>query len=182
MQPIFARGTSRTLQRLKTLRQEAQTDKAPRVALRLQAIMLSVQRQTTGEIAQGLQVDRTRVHAWIGAWNEHGEDGLLEGHRSGRPARLSSTQRERLADILDSGPVAHGLNTGVWTSPLIAQIIAEEFDVNYHPGHVRHLLRQLNFSVQRPKTRLVQADPQKQNRWIRYTRPNLKKTPGKKGR
>ena len=182
MQPLFAHGNSRTLQRLKTLRQAAQTDKAPRVALRLQAIMLSVQRQTSGQIAQGLQVDRTRVHAWIGAWNAYGDEGLLEGHRSGRPAQLSATQREQLADILDSGPVAYGLNTGVWTSPLISQIIEEEFEVSYHPGHVRHLLKQLNFSVQRPKTRLVQADPKKQNRWIRYTHPNLKKTPGAKGR
>ena len=99
MQPIFARGNSRTLQRLKVLRQEAQTDKAPRVALRLQAIMLSVQKLTTGQIAQGLQVDRTRVHAWIGAWNEYGEEGLLEGHRSGRPARLDARQWEQLADI-----------------------------------------------------------------------------------
>ena len=182
MQPIFAQGNSRTLQRLKTLRQEAQTDKAPRVALRLQAIMLSVQGQTTGQIAQGLQVDRTRVHAWVGAWNEYGEEGLLEGHRSGRPAQLNAPQWEQLADILDSGPVAQGLNTGGWTSPLIAQIIQEEFDVHYHPGHVRHLLKRLDFSVQRPKTRWVQADPQKQNRWIRYTHPNLKKTPGAKGR
>ena len=182
MQPIFARGNARTLQRLKVLRQVAQTDQAPRVALRLEAIMLSVQGQTSGQIAQGLQVDRTRVHAWIGAWNVYGDEGLLEGHRSGRPAQLSATQREQLADILDSGPVAYGLNTGVWTSPLISQIIEEEFEVSYHPGHVRHLLKQLNFSVQRPKTRLVQADPKKQNRWIRYTHPNLKKTPGAKGR
>jgi transposase len=159
MQPIFARGNARTLQRIKVLRQAAQTDKAPRVALRLEAIMLSLKGQTTGQIAQGLQVDRTRVHAWIGAWNEHGDEGLLEGHRSGRPALLSATQREQLADILDSGPVAHGLNTGVWTSPLIAQVIAEEFDVRYHPGHVRHLLKGLNFSVQRPKTRLSRPTP-----------------------
>jgi len=182
MQPIFAQGNSRTLKRLKTLRRQAQTEKAPRVALRLEAIMLSVQGQTTGRIAQGLQVDRTRVHAWIGAWNDYGDEGLLEGHRSGRPAELKAAQREHLSDILDSGPVAHGLNTGVWTSPLIAQIIEEEFAVRYHPGHVRRLLKQLNFSVQRPKTRLVQADPKKQNRWIRYTHPNLKKTPGAKGR
>jgi len=40
MQPIFARGNSRTLQRLKALLQEAQTDSATRVVLRLQAIML----------------------------------------------------------------------------------------------------------------------------------------------
>ena len=182
MQPIFARGNSRTLQRLKALRQAAQTDRATRVALRLEAIMLSVQGLTTGHIAGALQVDRTRAHAWIGAWNQHGEEGLLEGHRSGRPAQLSASQREQLADILDSGPVAHGLNTGVWTSPLIAQVIAEEFAVSYHPGHVRNLLKGLNFSVQRPKTRLVQAYPKKQNRWIRFTHPNLKKTPGVKAR
>ena len=137
--------------------------------------MLSVQGQTTGQIAQVLQVDRTRVHAWIGAWNEHDALGLLEGHRSGRPAELSAAQREHLADILDSGSVAYGLNTGVWTSPLIAQIIEDEFDVQYHPGHVRRFLAQMSFSVQRPKTRLVQADPKKQNRWIRYTHPHLKK-------
>ena len=143
--------------------------------------LLSVQGQTTGQIAQGLQVDRTRVHAWIGAWNDYGDEGLREGHRSGRPALLSAPQREHLADILDSGPVAHGLNTGVWTSPLSAPRIAEEFDVSCHPGHVRRLLKQLDFSGQRPKTRLVQADPQKQNRWIRYTHPNLKKRPARRG-
>jgi transposase len=181
MQPIFAHGNARTLRRLKALRQQAQSEKATRVALRLEAIMLSVQGQASGQIAQGLQIDRTRVHAWIGAWNEYGDQGLLEGHRSGRPAQLDATQRERLGDILDSGPVAYGLNTGVWTSPLIAEIIAAEFSVRYHPGHVRRLLKQIDFSVQRPKTRLIQADPKKQNRWIRYTHPNLKKTPKKKG-
>lgn len=179
---VFARGDARTLQRLKRLRQQAQTDKAPRVALRLQAVMLSVQGQTTGQIAQGLQVDRTRVHVWIGAWNQHREEGLLEGHRQGRRPKLDAAQRERLQDLLESGPVAYGLNTGVWTSPLLAQIIAEEFRVEYHPGHVRRLLGQLGFSVQRPTTRLVQADPRKQNRWIRYTHPNLKKKPEPRGR
>ena len=182
MPTVFARGDTRTLRRLKTLRQAAQTDKAPRVALRLQAIMLSVQGRTTGQIAQGLQVDRTRVHAWIGAWNQYRETGLLEGHRSGRPPRLDPTQRERLEDLVESGPVAYGLTTGVWTSPLLAQIIAEEFQVDYHPGHVRRLLGQWGFSVQRPTTRLVQADPRKQNRWIRYTHPNLKKKPAPKER
>ena len=65
---------------------------------------------------------------------------------------------------------------------MITQIIMDEFSVTYHPGHVRRILQQVGFSVQRPKTRLVQADPKKQNRWIRYTHPNLKKKPGAKGR
>ena len=56
-----------------------------------------------------------------------------------------------------------------------------EFAVRYHPGHVRKLLKQLGYSVQRPTTRLVQADPAQKNKWVRYTYPNLKKKPGAKG-
>lgn len=178
MQPIFATGNRRTLQRLKTLRQQAYADGVSRVVTRLEAIMQSLQGLTSGQIAHLLQADRTRVHAWIVAWNQAGEEGLWEGHRSGRPAQLGVPEQERLADIVESGPVAYGLNTAVWTSPLVAQVIAEEFAVEYHPGHVRRLLGSIGFSVQRPTTRLVQADPQKRRRWTRYQYPNLKKKPG----
>src|SRR6202790_5737779 len=54
--------------------------------------------------------------------------------------------------------VAYGLETGIWTSPLVRHVIEEEFGRQYHAGHVRKLLRQLGYSVQRPTTRLVQAD------------------------
>ena len=93
---------------------------------------------------------------------------------------MDAAGQERLADIVESGPVAYGLNTAVWTSPLLAQIISEEFAVDYHPGHVRRLLGKMGFSVQRPTTRLVQADPVKRRRWIRYQYPNLKKKPAPK--
>jgi len=53
----------------------------------------------------------------------------LEGYRSGRPARLTAAQHRRLGDILDSGPVAYGLDTGIWTSPMIAWAIEEEFGI-----------------------------------------------------
>ena len=127
MKPVFAQGNVRTLPRLKRLRQEAQTDKAARVVLRLSAIMLSLQNQTNGQIAQFLQADRSRVHAWITNWNEHGIDGLLEGHRSGRPSELTAEAVERIKDVVESGPVAYGLNTGIWTSPIVAQIGATGF-------------------------------------------------------
>jgi transposase len=107
---------------------------------------------------------------------------LLEGHRAGRPGGLNAVQREQLQDILDSGPVACGLETGIGTSPVISRVIADEFNLHYHPGHVRKLLKQLGYSVQRPTTRLVQADPDRKNRWVRYTYPRLKKKPGAKGR
>ena len=63
MNPIFAAGNRRTLQRLKGLRQQAYCDGASRVVTRLETVMQSLQRKTSGQIAQLLQTDRTRVHA-----------------------------------------------------------------------------------------------------------------------
>ena len=107
--------------------------------------------------------------------DKHQEQGLLEGHRCGRPAGLTPHQRQQLQDILDSGPLAYGFETGIWTSPVIRRVIEEEFGVKYHPGHVRRLLKQLGYSVQRPTTRLVQAHEAQKRKRVRYTYPTLKK-------
>ena len=180
MAPVFALGDKRTLNKLCRLRKEAHRDKAPRVALRLQGLMLSLQEHTCGEIATLLQVSRSRTHAWVSSWNQHGLEGIKEGHRSGRPCSLEEKQLIILRDIVDSGPQAYGIKTGVWTSPIITQIIQNEFGVTYHPGHVRKILKAIGLSVQRPTTNLAAADPKAQRKWIRYTYPNLKKKPKQK--
>lgn len=174
---VFAKGNKKTQVNLVELRNEAMTDKAPRVALRIQGVLLSLEKHSVSEIAHLLKVHRATVHNWIQRWNAWGEQGLWEGHRPGRPASLLEADRLRLRDIVDSGPVAYGLQTGIWTSINLAEVIAEEFGVVYHQGHVRKLLRQMGLSVQRPTTRLIQADPALQRKWTRYTVPNLKKKP-----
>jgi transposase len=114
----------RTIQRLIALGRQAIQDNAVRVAQRLHAIILSLEGHTTTEIAALLKVHRSTVPLWIEQYNREREGGLLEGHRSGRPSLLTPRQRQQLQDILDSGPVAYGLDTGVWTSPIIGEIIA----------------------------------------------------------
>jgi len=73
---------------------------------------VSIDGQTTSQIAQSLKVHRSSIPLWIEHWNRHREQGLLEGHRAGRPEGLNDVQREQLQDVLDSGPVAYGL--GNW--------------------------------------------------------------------
>ena len=169
-----------TYQRLVRLSNEAERDGAYRVAKRLQAVVLNSQGRTSGELAAILRAPRSKVSEWLARYQAHGVEGLLEGHRSGRPAQLTATQRQQLGDILDNGPVGYGLDTGVWTSPMIAWVLEEEFGVHYHPGHVRKLLRELGFSVQRPKRILARADRSQQDRWHRRTYPNRKKKPKSK--
>ena len=177
MLPRVLRLHPGTYQRLLRLSKEAERDGAYRVAKRLQAVLLNSQGRTSGELAEVLQAPRSKVSEWLARYQAHGVEGLLEGQRSGRPAELTARQREQLGDILDSGPVAYGLDTGVWTSPMIAWVIEEEFGVHYHPAHVRKLLYGMGFSVQRPKRVLAQADRARQDRWHRRIYPNLKKKP-----
>lgn len=180
MVPRVIRMNTKQRQRLNRLRKKAEQDGAYRVARRLHAVLLNSQGRTSGEVARILESPRSKVSLWLANFQEHGVPGLLEGHRSGRPAELTEVQRQKLADILESGPVAYAFDCGVWTSPRIARVIEEEFGICYHPGYVRNLLHRMNFSVQRPRRILIRADPVRQNRWQRYDYPRLKKKPGTK--
>ena len=154
---------------------EAERDGAYRVAKRLHAVVLNGEGRTSGEIADILKAPLSGVSEWLRRYEVCGYEGILEGHRSGRPSGLSPEQRTQLTDILDSGPIAYGFTSAVWTSPMVTRVIEEEFDRRYHAGHVRKLLGDLGFSVQRPKRVLARADPKAQNRWRRSTYPRLKK-------
>ena len=182
MQALQVKVDRRTILKLEKLRQEAERDGEYRVARRIMAIRLNAQGHTAGDISRLLNVHRSSATLWLQHWMEFGLEGLLEGQRSGRPSALDEKEQSELHDILESGPIAYGFSSGVWTSPMIAQVIAKEFGVEYHPGHVRKLLHSLGFSVQRPRKKLARADEEKQSRWRRYTLPRLKKTPKRKGR
>ncbi len=175
MRARFLRLTAKKAQELSALKREAEKDGAHRVARRIHAVLLNHQEHTSGEIAQMLEAPRSKVSLWLGQYESYGWEALLEGHRSGRPKELTSAQVVQLDGIIDSGPVAYGLSSGVWTSPMIGRVIQEEFSVNYHAGHVRKLLKGMGFSVQRPRRKLAKANQAAQDRWQRYTYPRLKK-------
>ncbi len=171
---LFANGNSRTRQKLKELEKQAKADKATTVALRIQGIMLSMDGYTSGDIAKLLRVSSSAVRSWVHLWNDYGQEGLLEGHRRGRTSQLSPEDKERLSNIIESGPIAYGFQSYTWTAQIICQVIQKEFQVSYNPGHVRRLLKQLGFYVRRKETKKKTAAPSKKRKWTRYKYPNLR--------
>lgn len=182
MKAIKIHGTTKKIQQLVKVSKQALREGAYRVAGRLHAVVFSMEGKTAPQIGNILKVHRSKVSIWLRNWQQKGMDGVLEGHRPGRPPSLSDDQQRILTDILDSGPVAYGFTSGVWTCPMVARVIDEEFSVSYHPAHVSRILHELKFSVQRPKKMLAQADKTCQSRWIRYQYPNIKKKPKSKER
>lgn len=176
MRPIQIKKDKRVLRRILRLKKEAETSGEYRIARRLHAVALNMEGHTSGDISNILDVHRNNVRIWLQNWLKFDFEGILEGYRPGRTPNLSESDLETFEDIVESGPIAYGFDSGVWTSPMLAYVIEVEFGVAYSPRHVRRLLHDLGFSVQRPRRKLARADSKKQNRWKRYTFPDLKKS------
>ena len=149
-----------------------------RLDLRLRAIELLSEGTTIELTADICEVGTTTVKRWLDAYRAKGAWALIsKGPYKGAQARLSDEQMKELADIIEAGPEAGGLDTGVWTSPIIADLVRRHFGIKYHPSQIRRILHKLGFSIQYPKQRLSLADKALQVVWIRKELPAIKKSP-----
>lgn len=128
-------------------------------------------------LAEQLEVTRGAVNRWLQWYEVEGVEGLVTRKPPGAPAKLTLSQRDELARLIDAGPQGAGYTSGVWTGPMIGDLIEQRFGVRYHNHHVPRLLNDLGFSVQRPRKRLARADAEAQDRWIRERLPAIKKKP-----
>lgn len=172
---------SKHLRRLKKLLAHCEEENNLRVWKRAKSILLYLKDKKPDEISDLLDVGLKSVYRWVHRYDGEDVEGLYEADHTGRPPLLTEVQLERLEDILDSGPVAYGLTTGIWTCPTVQHVIEEEFGIHYHHDHVRKILHQMGFSVQRPAKKLALAKPELQQKWVRKTYPSLKKSANRQG-
>jgi transposase len=90
------------------------------------------------------------VSRWARAVSEHGEKALTAAGRAGRKPLLDGKQHERLIARLLEGPEKLGYETPLWTCDRVGHLVQDEFGIRYHSGHLWKILRQLNWSPQRP--------------------------------
>ncbi len=130
------------------------------------------------ELAAEAGVTRGSVNRWLQWYEALGTEGLLTGVAPGAAPRLNEQQRTALTAVVEAGPLAAGYQSGVWTGPMIGDLIEQRFGVRYHNHHIPRLLHQLGFSVQRPRKRLARADVEAQEYWLRERFPAIKKKRG----
>lgn len=139
------------------------------------AVLGYIEGQRVIELAAQLDVSRGSVNRYLQWYEAMGVDGLLTGTAPGRAPLLTHDQREALIALVEAGPQEAGYGSGVWTGPMIGDVIERRFGVRYHNHHVPRLLHQLGFSVQRPRKRLARADAEAQAHWLRDKLPAIKK-------
>jgi transposase len=140
---------------------------------RLQAVDLLEEGLSESEVARRLQVSHTSVNRWA-------QVVAQQAGRAGGKPRLQAEELQRLEKGLLRGPEALGYETPLWTLWRVSHLIEQELGVRYHPGHVWKLLRQLQWSCQRPEGRAREQDEQALHHWKKVEWRRIKKKPKKR--
>ena len=171
------RRTRKSLERLRRFAKGAKTRGDIAEWRRVRAVISYVEGKPVIGVADHLGVTRGSVNRWLQWYNACGLDGLRSVARPGRPSRLTEAQLAELVTLIEAGPFECGFDAGIWTGPMIGELIRRSYSVKYHNHHVPKLLHSLGFSVQRPRKRLARTDAEKQEIWLRKRFPAIKKKP-----
>ncbi len=172
-----ARASRPELRKLRQLLDEAKRAGDLRSWRRATAVLGYLNGVSVIQLAAQVDVTRGSVNRWLQWFEAAGTAGLRARERPGGEARLSAAQRQALVAMVEAGPMAAGYQSGIWTGPMIGELIRRRFGVSYHNHHIPRLLHKLGFSVQRPRKRLAKADAERQATWLKETFPAIKKKP-----
>lgn len=171
------RRTPEEVALLRALLQEAESAKDLATWRRAKAVLGYLDGRKVIALSEALEVTRGSINRWLQWYQAMGAEGLRDAERPGPTPRLSEAEKAELATVIEAGPQAAGFTSGMWTGPMIGDLIRRRFGVRYHNHHIPRLLGWMGFSVQRPRKRLARADAEAQAVWLRHRLPAIKKKP-----
>ena len=162
-----------TVKQLQIRLQKAYSDGDLKNVRRISVLLMVAERQCIDKIMLVWKVSRQTISNWLKAFMNEGFDSLKYEKPTGRPARLTKTQKDKLYALVKSGPEACGYATGCWTSVLIQDLIQKSFGVLYNRFYVCELLR--NLGITRQKARFVSdhLDEEARKNWMETEWPKI---------
>jgi transposase len=139
--PIALRGDFGASQ-VRLLARRAKSGPQARRLLALAAIYDGASR---GEAARIGGVTLQIIRDWVMRFNARGPDGLLDGKSPGAPAKLNDDQRQAIARLIESGPIAAVHGVVRWRLIDLAQWIFEEFRVTVAKQTLSRELRAMGY-------------------------------------
>src|SRR5262245_33073209 len=90
-----------------------------RVVKRLHALLAIAEGMTVHEVAHMLDVGEQTVRDYLNRFLWRGVASVVYTRPPGRPAKLTKTQRQALAALIEAGPQAAGYPSGCWSATII---------------------------------------------------------------
>lgn len=118
--------------------------------------------------------NRTTIYKWINAAARDGDQALQSTPATGRPRSLTLAQEQQVFRWVNGrDPRQYGLDFGLWTRAIVAQLIEQKFGIKLGVTAVGELLAKLGLTPQKPLQRAYQRDPEAIEKWQRERYPAI---------
>jgi transposase len=134
-------GSAQSIREL--IQTSARTSAEQRLLHRLHCALLVAEGRSCYEVARWFGEDPRTIERWVHALDLRGAEGLKEHHAGGRPARVSSELRQRLALDLRNPPPLSGYERREWSGKLLTRHLEEHYGIKLSARQCQRMLRRL---------------------------------------
>lgn len=152
--------------------------------IRLMAVERVREGERAAEVIEAYGFNRTTIYKWLKAafGPGRGIKALRSTKATGRPRSLSPAQERQVFRWINGrDPRQYGLDFGLWTRNVVAELIEKRFGVRLGVSAVGELLAKLGLTPQKPLQRAYQRDAQAIERWQRETYPAIARKAKRQG-
>lgn len=142
------------------------------VGIKIAALLLTLEGQRPGWVAEVLGITRQSLNLWLHKVNGQGLCSLKPVKRPGRPARLTSQICQELEEHLEMSPEQFGLNRVRWDGPTLVAHLKCRFGIHLKVRQAQSWMHQLGYRMKRAGYTYLQG----RNEDARKFRRALKKT------
>ena len=142
--------------------------------------MMAVERVREGEapsaVIASYGFSRTTIYRWLAAAAQPGLGlrALRSRPSAGRARSLTPRQEQQVFRWINGNtPRQYGLDFGLWTRAVVADLIARKFGIRLGLTAIGEWLAKRGLTPQTPLQRAYQRDPDAIERWRRETDPAI---------
>ena len=142
--------------------------------------LMAIERVRDGESASSVIASfgfhRTTIYKWLKAASKPGVGvkALRSRPGTGRPRRLAPGQEQQVLRWVNGrDPRQYGMDFGLWTRHVVAELIERKFGIQLGVTAVGELLAKLGLTPQKPLQRAYQRDPEAIEAWRRERFPEI---------
>lgn len=131
--------------------------------LRVNCVYQALTGRSKGEICRDYGMCRETLYVWINDFLDFGIDALVAIKQTGRQRVLTDEQCVKIDEVIAQSPLMFGYKQSIWEGKLLVDYIANEFKITVSVRTAQRLIKQLGYTLQRPRTMPAGSDEEQRN-------------------
>lgn len=147
-----------------------------RLQRRKDAVSAVINGEEISTVARVMGIPLRTMFSWLARYRNGGWDALEDGHRRGRPQKVTGSIMQWLYNAVTMGnPRQYQLPFHLWTLPQIQALMKKFKNISLSKSSVSRLFHHLGLTPQRPLFRSYRKNPKEIEKYLKKTFPHLRK-------